>query len=265
MPNNENKTRRAVLQGAMGFGATALWPRLAFGQDLQRPALRQRPFHVAENGEFVDQIGRIRTNERVLALTFDDGPHAIRTPRVLDILASRRVKASFFVIGNRVVQAPGLVARIAREGHEIGNHSWSHPHMSQMSDSAILDQIDRAALAVAAATGFSPVLMRPPYGEFDLRQSRMVRLARGLPTILWSVDPQDWRRPGGLDISDHIIANADPGAVILSHDIVEETVRNLPRILDVLMAQGYRFVTVSELLGWPLWTEQRMTEATPLG
>lgn len=265
MPNNENKTRRAILQGAMGFGAVAIWPGLALGQDRQRAASRVRPFPIAANGDVVDQIRRIRTTDRVVALTFDDGPDQILTPRVLDILATRRIRASFFVVGNRVVQAPTLVTRMAREGHEIGNHSWSHPHMAQLSDTAILDQIDRTSRVVEDATGFSPVLMRPPYGEFDLRQSRMVRLARGLPTIMWSVDPQDWRRPGGWAIADNIIANAAPGAVVLSHDIVDETVRNLPRVLDGLAARGYQFVTVSELLGWPLWTERRRSGGVPLG
>ena len=265
MPINENKTRRAVLQGVTALGATALWPRFAYGQDRLRTGTQLRPFPIARNGESVDQIRRIRTNDRVVALTFDDGPHAVLTPQVLDILAGRGIRASFFVIGNRVVRALGLVARIAREGHEIGNHTWSHPHMSQLSDHAILDEIDTTARAVEMATGFSPVIMRPPYGEFDRRQSRMLRLARNLPTVLWSVDPQDWRRPGGWAISDHILANTNPGAVILSHDIVDDTVRNLPRVLDGLSAQGYRFVTISELLGWPAWNQRRDMTAVPIG
>jgi peptidoglycan/xylan/chitin deacetylase (PgdA/CDA1 family) len=90
----------------------------------------------------------------------------------------------------------------------------------------------------------------------------MMRMARNMPTIMWSVDPQDWRRPGGFAIADHIIRHAEPGAVVLAHDTVNDTIRNLPHALDTLLAQGYRFVTVSELIGFPAWMERQGARAT---
>ena len=250
-------SRRGVLCSGLALGVGAFLPGVVFAQ-----SGRGGDFPRADHGKVLDQIRYVATAERVIAMTFDDGPHQILTPQVLDILAARQIKASFFVVGNRVAQMPALVARITQEVHEIGNHSWSHPHMSRMSDHAVLNQIDRTADAVVEATGHRPVLMRPPYGDFTMPQSRMVRMARNMPTIMWSVDPQDWRRPGGSAIADHIISHAAPGAVVLAHDTVNETIRNLPHALDTLLMQGYRFVTVSELIGFPAWTPRRGARAT---
>jgi peptidoglycan/xylan/chitin deacetylase (PgdA/CDA1 family) len=255
-------SRRGVLCGGLALGVGAFLPGAVFAQSGHRGDTRLADFPVADNGEVLDQIRHVATAERVIAMTFDDGPHQILTPQVLGILAARQIKASFFVVGNRVAQMPALVARIAQEGHEIGNHSWSHPHMSRMPDHAVLNQIDKTADTVVAATGHRPVLIRPPYGDFSLRQSRMMRMARNMPTIMWSVDPQDWRRPGGFAIADHIIRHAEPGAVVLAHDTVNDTIRNLPHALDTLLAQGYRFVTVSELIGFPAWMERQGARAT---
>lgn len=255
-------SRRGVLCGGLALGVGAFLPGAVFAQSGHRGDMRLGDFPVAGNGEVLDQIRHVATAERVIAMTFDDGPHQILTPQVLDILAARQIKASFFVIGNRVAQMPALVARIAQEGHEIGNHSWSHPHMGQMPDHAVLNQIDRTVDAVVTATGHRPVLMRPPYGDFTMPQSRMVRLARNMPTIMWSVDPQDWRRPGGFAIADHIIRHAAPGSIVLAHDTVNDTIRNLPHALDALLVQGYRFVTISELIGFPASTYRAAARAT---
>jgi peptidoglycan-N-acetylglucosamine deacetylase len=256
MPVSDVQTRRAVIRGGLACAASALVPCMAWGQHGPRAHVPPRAFPTGQDGAVVDRIRYVTTQDPVIAMTFDDGPHHALTPQVLDILAARGIKASFFVVGHRVVQAPGLVARIAREGHEIGNHSWSHPHLARLGDHAVLSEIDKTADAVLGATGFRPVVMRPPYGDFNTRQSRMLRAARDLPTIMWSVDPQDWRRPGGRVIAERIIAHAAPGAVILTHDTVSDTVRSLPHALDALLGQGYRFVTVSELIGWPAWTRR---------
>lgn len=254
MPVSDLQTRRAVIRGGLACAASVCAPAMAWGQNSSRAQVPPRAFPIAPDGALVDRIRHVTTQDPVIAMTFDDGPHHALTPQVLDILAARGVRASFFVVGQRVAQAPGLVARIAREGHEIGNHSWSHPHLARLGDPAVLSEIDKTADAVLAVTGFRPVVMRPPYGDFSTRQSRMIRAVRALPTIMWSVDPQDWRRPGGSVIAERIIADAAPGAVILTHDTVSDTMRNLPHALDSLLGQGYRFVTVSELIGWPAWT-----------
>ncbi len=202
-------------------------------------------------------IMAVRTPSPVVSMTFDDGPHPRLTPILLDMLKARGLRATFYVIGNRVVQWPDIVRRIAAEGHEIGNHSWSHPDLSGYSDAAVLSQIDRTTDAIYQVTGRPPVTFRPPYGSFTRRQRDMLHVQRKLPTILWSVDPQDWRRPGAQAVASRILAGSRAGAIILSHDIQSGTVQAMPQTFDGLRARGLRFVSVSQILGWPLWQSRR--------
>jgi peptidoglycan/xylan/chitin deacetylase (PgdA/CDA1 family) len=198
-------------------------------------------------------VTRIATRRPYLALTFDDGPHPTLTPQLLDLLKVNGIRATFYLIGSRVARHPRLAARIAAEGHEIGNHTWSHPSLYDHSDGAVLRQIDRASEAVRAATGLTPVTMRPPYGNFYPPQRLMLHKARGMPTVLWSVDPEDWRRPGSAVVADRIVTQSHPGDVVLAHDTHGATVRAMPATLTGLHGRGFRFVTVSELIGWPRW------------
>jgi peptidoglycan/xylan/chitin deacetylase (PgdA/CDA1 family) len=195
----------------------------------------------------------VRTTTPVVAMTFDDGPHPKLTPRLLDMLKARGLRATFYLIGNRVATWPDIVRRIHAEGHEIGNHSWSHPDLSRRSDASVIDEIDRTTDAIFKVTGRPPVTFRPPYGAFTKRQRLMLYEARNLPTILWSVDPQDWRRPGAAKIAERILKGSRPGAIILSHDIQSGTVQAMPQTLDGLADRGLRFGTVSQMMGWPLW------------
>jgi peptidoglycan/xylan/chitin deacetylase (PgdA/CDA1 family) len=209
-------------------------------------------------------VTRIATRQPLVALTFDDGPHPRLTPQLLDLLKVNNVRATFYLIGNRIPRFPQLVARIAAEGHEIGNHTWSHPSLYGHSDGAVLSEIDRAAEAVRATTGLTPVTMRPPYGNFYPRQRLMLHQTRGLPTVLWSVDPEDWRRPGSAVVAERIVSGSNPGDVVLAHDIHAATVRAMRPTLAGLHARGFRFVTVSELVGWPRWG-QREGQAAAMG
>ncbi|NKX46463.1 polysaccharide deacetylase family protein [Roseicyclus persicicus] len=203
-------------------------------------------------------VTRVRTARPVLALTFDDGPHPTLTPELLDMLAARDIRATFFVIGNRVARQPELTRRIADEGHEIGNHTWSHPSLFGLSDAALLSQLDRTSVAIDDAVGRPPVTMRPPYGNLYPRQRALIHAERNLPTVLWSVDPEDWRRPGSAAVASRILGASHPGALILAHDIIAATVRAMPATLDGLIARGYQFVTVSELIGWPRWDSRNL-------
>lgn len=231
-------TRRSLMLG----GASALaWPMLASRGQAQTVATAP------------SVVRRMHTARPVIAMSFDDGPHPGLTPQLLDILAARGVRATFYVIGWRVLREPALMRRIVAEGHEIGNHTWSHPSLAGQSDAAVLGQVDRTTQAIHQTVGRPPVTMRPPYGNFTPRQSSMLMQARGMPTVLWSVDPEDWRRPGSHVVADRILRHSHPGAVVLAHDIIGPTVRAMPATLDALIARGYRFVTLSELIGWPRW------------
>src|SRR5438128_7819007 len=183
-----------------------------------------------------------------IAITFDDGPSAALTPKLLDILAAHRIKATFFVIGENVVEHPEIVARAAREGHEIGNHSWSHPNFGKMSDEGVRGQVQRTDDAIKDATGTRPILLRPPYGSITARQQRWIHDHFGSQIIPLDVDPYDWKRPGPSVVRNRILKETQPGSIVLSHDIHPGTIEAMPSTLDALEAKGFKFVTVSELI-----------------
>jgi peptidoglycan/xylan/chitin deacetylase (PgdA/CDA1 family) len=183
-----------------------------------------------------------------IALTFDDGPHVTNTTRLLDMLAQRHVKATFFVVGENVVQYPDIMKRIVAEGHEIGNHSWSHPNLEKMPDDKVRSQLRRTQDAILQTAGVKTDLLRPPYGAFSQRQRYWANAEFGFKTILWSVDPLDWKKPGLAVVMQRILSQTRPGGIILAHDIHPQTVAAMPATLDALLGRGYKFVTVSELL-----------------
>ena len=198
-------------------------------------------------------VTAVRTKTPIVAMTYDDGPHPELTPILLEMLRKRRMRATFYLIGRSVVTWPDIVKRIADEGHEIGNHPWSHPNMATLGDAAMFRQIDRTSEAIYKITGRPPVTFRPPYGAFTLRQRKLLYAARKMPTVLWSVDPLDWRRPGSDVVQSRILTQAQPGAIVLSHDIHPATVRAMPGTFDGLADRGLRFGSLSQMVGWPLW------------
>jgi peptidoglycan/xylan/chitin deacetylase (PgdA/CDA1 family) len=183
-----------------------------------------------------------------IAMTFDDGPSATLTPKLLDILAAHQIKATFFVIGENVAEHPEIVARAAREGHEIGNHSWSHPNFAKMSDDGVRSQLQRTNDAIKSATGSRPTLLRPPYGSITAREERWIHDQFGYQIILWDVDPYDWKRPGPSVVRNRILKETRPGSIVLSHDIHPGTIEAMPSTFDALEAKGFKFVTISELI-----------------
>ena len=183
-----------------------------------------------------------------VAMTFDDGPSATLTPKLLDLLAAHHIKATFFVIGENVAEHPEIVARAAREGHEIANHSWSHPNLGKMSGDNVRSQLQRTDDAIQNATGKRPTLMRPPYGSITAREKRWIHDEFGYQIILWDVDPYDWKRPGAAVVRNRILKETQPGSIVLSHDIHPGTIEAMPSTLDALEAKGFKFVTVSELI-----------------
>jgi peptidoglycan/xylan/chitin deacetylase (PgdA/CDA1 family) len=183
-----------------------------------------------------------------IAMTFDDGPSAILTPKLLDLLAAHHIKATFFVIGENVAEYPEIVARAAREGHEIANHSWSHPNFGKMSDESVRRQLQQTDDAIKNATGRRPTLLRPPYGSITAREKRWIHDEFGYNIILWDVDPLDWKRPGPAVVRARILKETRPGSIVLSHDIHPGTIEAMPSTFDELEAKGFKFVTVSELI-----------------
>lgn len=196
-----------------------------------------------------------------IAMSFDDGPSPTLTPRLLDMLKQRGIKVTFFVIGQNVEHAPEVVARAAAEGHEIGNHTWSHPALTKLSDARDQEEINKTSEAIFKATGKKPVLLRPPYGAMNARVHHLID-QDGMKVVLWSVDPNDWKRPGSAVVERRILAGAKPGAIILSHDIHPGTIEAMPATLDALLAKGYKFVTVSELIAMESQHPKALVPAT---
>ena len=183
-----------------------------------------------------------------IALTFDDGPSAKLTPKLLDLLAAHHIKATFFLIGENAAENADLVAREVREGHEVGNHSWSHPNLAKMSDDGVRGQLRKTDDAIRSAIGNSPTLMRPPYGSINSRQKKWINQEFGYKIVLWDVDPLDWRRPGPSVVCNRIVKNTRAGSIVLAHDIHPGTIEAMPCVLKELEAKGFKFVTVSELI-----------------
>jgi peptidoglycan/xylan/chitin deacetylase (PgdA/CDA1 family) len=190
----------------------------------------------------------VRNTGNYIAMTFDDGPHHKNTPRLLDMLRQRNIQATFYVIGENVNLYPEIVRRTVAEGHEIGNHTYNHPNLTKKSNAQVRSELDRTRDAIIKAAGVKPRTMRPPYGALLTRQREMIHREYGYPTILWDVDPQDWKRPGTAVVKSRILSGTNSGSIVLAHDLHSTTVDAMPSTLDALLAKGYRFVTVSQLL-----------------
>ena len=201
-----------------------------------------------------------RPDRRQVALTFDDGPSG-STEAVLDVLDAHGARGTFFVVGEWVERLPDVVRATAARGHELGNHTWTHVDGREVVDPEVWrDEIRRTSDIVEGIAGHAPRLFRPPYGAVPGRFAR-VAAACGLDaTVLWTVTPDDWQLEIRHEqIEEEVVSSAHAGAIVLHHDgrpgdesnhgePLVETVRALPRILERLADDGYRFVTVSELL-----------------
>lgn len=183
-----------------------------------------------------------------IAMTFDDGPHATNTPRLLDMLKQRGVKATFFIVGQCAAEYPDIMKRIVAEGHEIANHSWSHPLLTKMGEGGVTDQLQRTHDVIIQTTGVTPKVMRPPYGGFTQNQMAWANRKWDYKVILWDVDPLDWKVRNADAVKSKILAGTVNGSIVLAHDIHKSTVDAMPETLDGLAARGFKFVTVSELL-----------------
>ncbi|MFZ9935727.1 MAG: polysaccharide deacetylase family protein [Luteolibacter sp.] len=208
-------------------------------------------------------FSRVLVSGKYVAMTFDDGPHPQNTPRLLDILRARNVKATFYVIGRSVDLYPQLVRRTVAEGHEVGNHSHTHRLLTKLGDSELRTEMQRCRDAVSRAAGVRMRTMRPPYGGLLQRQRQLVMDEFGYPTILWAVDPLDWKRPGPSVVTSRILGNTSPGAIILAHDLHAPTVDAMPATIDGLLRRGYQFVTVSQLLA--MKTDEATAQASATG
>jgi peptidoglycan/xylan/chitin deacetylase (PgdA/CDA1 family) len=185
------------------------------------------------------------SRRKCIALTFDDGPGPY-TGRLLDILAARRVRATFFVLGSQATSQPNLVRRIHQAGHEIGNHSYSHLDLTELSAGEVRTELNKTQQAIHGALGWRPRLLRPPYGSTDDRVLQVAKQMK-LPQIFWTVDTLDWQIRESGPVAARATSKAGRGGIILMHDTRPTTVEAVPSIVDRLRRQGFELVTVPEL------------------
>ena len=190
-----------------------------------------------------------RIDHRLVALSYDDGPSPQNTPELLEILAANEARATFFLVGSEVIRYPGLTTEISAGGHEIGNHSFSHADPRALDADRLRSEVERTGEAIANA-GAVTSFFRPPFGKRS-HLTDQVCGELGLDTVLWSVDSGDTLGFSATRIAAHVIRHIRPGDIVLMHDGGGRRQRSLDAtrtILSQLGKQGYRFVTVSELL-----------------
>jgi len=182
--------------------------------------------------------------EKYVALTFDDGPRQGTTDRLLDGLKQRGVKATFFLIGQQIEHNAGLVTRMAEEGHQIGNHTWSHQRLDGATPDQAAQEVERTEAALESLLGGGEYWLRPPYGQV----AAGTEASFGVPMVKWSVDPRDWESRNTDKVAREILKYVEPNSIILLHDIYPTSVDAALRVVDQLQEEGYWFVTVEELL-----------------
>lgn len=181
--------------------------------------------------------------EKIIALTFDDGPYTPVTMRILDVLEEYGAHATFFVVGNRVKNYQDCVIRATNLNCEIADHTWSHQTLTKLSGDAVSAQINDCADTVYNLTGIRPVVMRPVGGSYNSTVSQNV----GMPMIIWSVDTNDWKYRDSNHVINEILNNAKDGDIVLMHDLYETTASAVEYVVPELVDRGYTLVTVSEL------------------
>ncbi len=205
---------------------------------------------------FADEEGKSvysshENDKQKIAITFDDGPHPRYTPIILDILAQYGAHATFFIIGENAQRYPDLLARILKEGHEIGNHTYLHANLQTVRPDTVKQQILEAEETILELTDLRPKLLRPPGGLYNQYVCDAAN-ALDYEVILWTIDTLDWSHPTPEEIIDKVESNIKSGDIILCHDFIgggsTPTPDALRRILPDLLREGYEFVTVSELI-----------------
>lgn len=187
---------------------------------------------------------KVPMETRYIALTFDDGPKAGTTDRLLDGLKERGASATFFLVGEWAVINQDLVRRMQEEGHQVGNHTWSHVRLEGADAEILLEEIEKNEILLQEILGGEDYWLRPPYGMIDEELKDRIHV----PMIKWSVDPRDWESRDREDIVTEILKEATPNSIVLLHDIYPDSVDAALEVVDALQKQGYWFVTVEELL-----------------
>lgn len=198
-------------------------------------------------GEYYVKLMRGDPKDKVVALTFDDGPHPQFTPKILAILRKYNVNATFFVVGKMAKKYPQLIKEEYAEGNIVGNHTYDHVNLTKIPDDEVGDEWQKGNDVVKSILGVSPAFCRPPGGDYD-HDVIAAAMKSGLTTVLWTDDPGDYARPGDKIIERRVLDRIENGAIILIHDGVQQTIDVLPQIIGNLQKRGFKFVTVRQMM-----------------
>jgi peptidoglycan-N-acetylglucosamine deacetylase len=225
---------------------------------------------------FGEAIFSVQTTEPLIALTFDDGPNPAYTPQILDILAAHGVKATFFMVGRAIEAHPEVAAQVMQQGHEIGNHTWHHYSLNYLGPRAIHWELESTDDLIRQLGYQAPIPFRSPYGH-SLLFLPWVLNQMHRANVLWSIDPKDWDAKSADEVITRLDGNLHCGGILLLHDgdatpdglvygTRAPTVEAVEQILTTYSAQGYRFVTLSELMAAgprALWGQSHRVVTTP--
>jgi peptidoglycan/xylan/chitin deacetylase (PgdA/CDA1 family) len=196
-------------------------------------------------------INQVNTSEKVIAITFDDGPNSVYTSQLLDIFSEVKGKATFFMIGEQMKENPEIVKNVYEQGHEIGNHTYTHAKLSELSQVECLNEVERNEQLIQDLTGKMPAVLRPPYLDYNEEIAALMK-QKGYPMIgALNLEAQDWEMPG----VEHILSKSKEcvknGSILIFHDGYgdrSQSIEAVRLLVEDLKSEGYQFVTVSELL-----------------
>lgn len=218
------------------------------GQEIGQAATKNRAYWEARG----DIVWEVKTDTKLIALTFDDGPDPRYTREILDLLEKHKAKGTFFVMGHKAEKNPTLIREMSQKGHEIANHTYHHPQLRTITAADLQKEIKDTDNVIYSITGKYPALFRPPGGVYDDKVVAAAKTQNHLVVMWsWTQDTKDWKNPGTQKIINKVCDNAKPGNIVLFHDAGgnrTQTVRAVEIILDRLSKEGYQFVTVSQLL-----------------
>lgn len=230
------------------------------GQEIGQAATKNRAYWEAKG----DIVWDVKTNDKVIALTFDDGPDPRYTRQILDLLEKHKAKGTFFVMGHKAQKNPTLIKEMHQKGHEIANHTYHHPRLRTITAHDLRKEIRDTDNVIHSLTGKYPTLFRPPGGVYDDKVVNAAKAQHHLVVMWsWTQDTKDWKNPGVQRIVNKVCNNAKPGNIVLFHDAGgnrEQTVQAVKIILDKLSKEGYQFITVSQLLPYK---DKKVSTKTP--
>jgi peptidoglycan/xylan/chitin deacetylase (PgdA/CDA1 family) len=183
-------------------------------------------------------------DKKLIALTFDDGPHGAHTPALLDILQRENAPATFFALGSRANHYPDIIKRTLAAGHQVENHTFNHKNLTKLPLNEVQYEIGESANVLERITGARPTLTRPPYGAVN----QTVKDVANTPLMMWSIDPEDWKTRDPDQIFHHVVDNAEDGSIVLLHDIYDTTLAAVAKIIPELKSRGFVFLTIKQIM-----------------